>query len=185
MSVRIRCSFRSDVLFTTAYRRPYAGCAQSIPGRKAAQPAGLVLISRVTLSTARDNDFINFSTDYNDPIAIYRSERPRSNPSAFVRRYYEPVSELSDQFDRPLRQPVAIKCHVAGQRRCRGGIFQTDITGDGTGDGSSVSNGGAGDLLPGTNVGDFGRALASMGSIRGSQTLTTQWSDKLRRPAKC
>ena len=35
-------------------------------------------------------------------------------------------------------------------------MFQTDITGDGTGDGTVGSNGGAGDLLPGTNVGGFG-----------------------------
>jgi hypothetical protein len=42
-------------------------------------------------------------------------------------------------------------------------VFQTDITGDGTGDGSFGSNGGLGDLLPGTNVGDFGRKFGPFG----------------------
>ncbi len=44
-----------------------------------------------------------------------------------------------------------------------GGIFQTDITGDGTGDGSSASNRGLGDLLPGTNIGGFGRSFGTNG----------------------
>jgi hypothetical protein len=40
-----------------------------------------------------------------------------------------------------------------------GGIFMTDVNGDGTGDGSSTngSNGPLGSILPGTNVGSFGR----------------------------
>jgi hypothetical protein len=35
----------------------------------------------------------------------------------------------------------------------------TDITGDGTGDGSFGSNGGYGDVLPGTGIGSFGRSI--------------------------
>jgi hypothetical protein len=42
-----------------------------------------------------------------------------------------------------------------------GGIFVTDITGDGTGDGSFASNGSAGDVLPGTNVGSFGHGVSA------------------------
>ena len=44
-----------------------------------------------------------------------------------------------------------------------GGIFQTDVTGDGTGDGSFGSNGSLGDILPTTNVGDFGRTFGPRG----------------------
>ncbi len=40
-----------------------------------------------------------------------------------------------------------------------GGIFVTDVTGDGTGDGSFASNGGLGDVLPGTNIGSFGHGI--------------------------
>jgi hypothetical protein len=40
-----------------------------------------------------------------------------------------------------------------------GGIFVTDVTGDGTGDGSFASNGGYGDVLPGTGIGSFGRSI--------------------------
>src|SRR5581483_1351637 len=42
------------------------------------------------------------------------------------------------------------------------GIFVTDFTGDGAGDGSLVSNGtGLGDVLPGTNVGSFGTTVTA------------------------
>ena len=41
-----------------------------------------------------------------------------------------------------------------------GGIFVTDLTGDGSGDGTLVSNGiGTGDILPGSNIGSYGRVV--------------------------
>src|SRR5262249_58401446 len=53
--------------------------------------------------------------------------------------------------------PASLTLPVSGNP---GGIFVTDLTGDGTGDGSIGSNGGLGDLLPGTNVGSFGRDVS-------------------------
>ena len=50
--------------------------------------------------------------------------------------------------------PVTLTLAPSGNA---GGIFVTDLTGDGTGDGSFASNGGGGDVLPGTNIGSFGR----------------------------
>jgi hypothetical protein len=44
-----------------------------------------------------------------------------------------------------------------------GGIFVSDITGDGTGDGSFAASGGLGDLVPGTNIGAFGRDFGVSG----------------------
>ena len=59
---------------------------------------------------------------------------------------------LTSHFYSPL--PSNTDLPVSG---AAGGIFQTDVTGDGTGDGSFGSNGGLGDLLPGTSLGAFGR----------------------------
>jgi hypothetical protein len=39
-----------------------------------------------------------------------------------------------------------------------GTLFVSDVTGDGT-DGSLISSGGIGDVLPGTNIGAFGRSI--------------------------
>ena len=64
---------------------------------------------------------------------------------------------LTAHFDSPL--PSNVTLPVTG---APGGIFQADVTGDGTGDGG-VSNRGVGDLLPGTNVGGFGRSFGVSG----------------------
>ena len=65
---------------------------------------------------------------------------------------------LISHFDSPLPSDVTLP--VSGNP---GGLFQTDITGDGTGDGTFGSNGGLGDLLPGTNIGGFGRSFGVNG----------------------
>ena len=52
--------------------------------------------------------------------------------------------------------PVTLTLSPSGNP---GGIFQTDVTGDGTGDGSFASSGGGGDVLPATNLGSFGRGV--------------------------
>jgi hypothetical protein len=49
--------------------------------------------------------------------------------------------------------PVSLTLPAPGP----GGIFQTDVTGDGSGDGSGVYP--TGDLVPGTKIGAFGRTV--------------------------
>jgi hypothetical protein len=114
------------------------------------------------VSTARDSDFINFATDYLNPSKyIGPNGLDRTHQLSFGGTFDLLANfrvSLIGHFDSPLASNVTLP--VSG---LPGGIFQTDITGDGTGDGSSVSNGGAGDLLPGTNVGDFGRTFGING----------------------
>jgi hypothetical protein len=110
-------------------------------------------------STARDGDFINFAQDNNAPLRYV-------GPNALDRTHQFSLGGIADlparfhftflaHFDSPL--PSSVTLPVSG---LPGGIFQTDVTGDGTGDGSPASNGGLGDLLPGTNVGGFGRSFS-------------------------
>ena len=42
-------------------------------------------------------------------------------------------------------------------------IFVSDLTGDGTGDGSNIPNNGNGDLFPGTKLGAFGQEISTSG----------------------
>jgi hypothetical protein len=114
------------------------------------------------VSTARDNDFINFPQDYNNPTRfIGPNGLDRTHQLSFG-GYMNVVKNFqltfAAHFDSPLASNVTLP--VSG---LPGGIFQTDLTGDGTGDGSFGSNGGAGDLLPGTNVGGFGRSFSVSG----------------------
>jgi Carboxypeptidase regulatory-like domain len=108
------------------------------------------------VSTARDGDFINFPTDYANPTRyIGPNGLDRTHQISFGGYFDLPAGfqlGLTSHFDSPL--PSNVTLPVTG---LAGGIFQTDLTGDGTGDGSGASNRGTGDLLPGTNVGAFGR----------------------------
>jgi hypothetical protein len=115
------------------------------------------------VSTARDNDFINFAEDNNNPTgSIGPNALDRTHQLSFGGTMDLPlhfrVSVIS-HFYSPL--PQNLRLPVSGNP---GGIFVTDVTGDGTGDGSgNVSNGGLGDLVPGTKLGAFGRSTSVSG----------------------
>jgi hypothetical protein len=110
------------------------------------------------VSTARDSDFINFATDNNNPLRYVgpngldrthqlsfggTADLPKSFRMSIIGHFYSAL-------------PVNLTLNPSGNP---GGIFVTDVTGDGTGDGTGASSGGVGDLLPGTNVGSFGRGI--------------------------
>jgi Carboxypeptidase regulatory-like domain len=113
------------------------------------------------VATARDNDFSTFATDFANPThfigpnALDRTHQISFGGYMDLRGGFQ--LGLTGHFDSPL--PSNVLLPVSGGA---GGIFQTDVTGDGTGDGG-VSNRGAGDLLPGTNVGGFGRSFGVNG----------------------
>jgi hypothetical protein len=109
-------------------------------------------------STARDSDFINFATDNVNPLRYM-------GPNGLDRRHqlsFGGTADLPASFRFSVighfysALPVTLTLNPTGNP---GGIFVTDVTGDGTGDGSEVSSGGTGDVLPGTNVGSFGHGV--------------------------
>jgi hypothetical protein len=105
-----------------------------------------------------DNDFISIATDFNNPLHyIGPNGLDRRHQVSFGGWLDLPYSfnlGLIGHFYSPL--PVTLTVPTTGNA---GGIFQTDITGDGTGDGSFASNGSVGDVLPGTNIGAFGHRV--------------------------
>lgn len=124
------------------------------------------------VSTARDSDFINFAYDnanplkYIGPNGLDRTHQISFGGYADLWGGFQ--TSLISHFDSPL--PSDVRLPTTG---LNGGIFQTDVTGDGTGDGSFGSNGSLGDLLPGTNVGGFGRAFGPFGLNRIINTFNT------------
>ena len=112
------------------------------------------------VAPATDNDFITIATDFNNPLHYI-------GPNGLDRRHQFSLGGTMDlpysfrlgvisHFYSPL--PVTLTIPTSGNA---GGIFQSDVTGDGTGDGSFASNGSLGDVLPGTNVGAFGRSVTA------------------------
>jgi hypothetical protein len=126
------------------------------------------------VSTARDNDFINFPTDNNQPARyIGPNGLDRTHQLSFGGYASLPANlrlSVISHFYSPLASNVTLP--VTG---APGGIFVSDITGDGTGDGSGASNGGLGDLLPGTNVGGFGRNFG----VSGLNKLITNYNNTM------
>jgi hypothetical protein len=110
------------------------------------------------VASATDNDFITIATDFNNPLHyLGPNGLDRRHQVSFGGTFDLPYSfrlGVIGHFYSPL--PVTLTLAPSGNA---GGIFVTDITGDGTGDGSFAANGGGGDVLPGTNVGSFGRGV--------------------------
>jgi hypothetical protein len=114
------------------------------------------------VATARDNDFSTVATDFDSPARyIGPNALDRTHQLSFGGFMDVPAGfqiGFAAHFDSPL--PANVTLPVSG---VSGGIFQTDVTGDGTGDGALANNRGIGDLLPGSNIGDFGRAFGVNG----------------------
>ena len=110
------------------------------------------------VAPVNDNDYITIATDFNDPLHyIGPNGLDRRHQVSFGGTIDVPYSfriGVIGHFYSPL--PVTLTLSPSGNA---GGIFVTDLTGDGTGDGSFASNGGGGDVLPGTNIGSFARGV--------------------------
>ena len=108
-----------------------------------------------TEGSALDLDFVNTAVDNNNPTAsLGPNGLDRTHQFSFGGTFdiagglrFGAVGHVYS----PLPQNIILPGGGAG------GIFQTDVTGDGSGDGSSVYP--DGDLLPGTNLGAFGRQV--------------------------
>ncbi len=123
-------------------------------------------------STGADDGATSFAEDnantkfFTGPNALER--RSQYSLGGTVRLPHSLQLGLLSHFYSPL--PVTLRLPTTGQP---GGIFTTDVVGDGTGDGSMVSNGGLGDILPGTNIGSLGRSI----SFSNLNTTITNYND--------
>jgi len=119
------------------------------------------------IAAAADNDFVNIATDFNNPQHFLGPNGlDRKHQISFGGTMDLPLHfqlGLIGHFYSPL--PVTLTLSPSGNQ---GGIFVTDATGDGTGDGSFAVNGGLGDVLPGTNVGSFGHGISPNPSFSGT-----------------
>jgi len=101
-------------------------------------------------SLVGDQDFINNATDFNSPLKFFGPngldrkhqlsaggyfDMPFTTRLGFISHYYSALPQT-------LAVPVGATT---------GAIFQSDLTGDGT----------IGDVLPGTNIGSFGRGISA------------------------
>ncbi len=114
------------------------------------------------IASAKDGDFINPAVDNAHPLQSI-------GPNGLDRRHqisFGGTAELPWHFRLGIvshfYSPLPLDLTVPSSGNI-GGIFTTDLTGDGTGDGSSVYPGG--DLLSGTKLGAFGRTISSIAAL--------------------
>ncbi len=111
-------------------------------------------------SMAADSDFINSAWDYADPNKFF-------GPNGLDRTHqlsFGGIMDLPAHFQASLighfysALPTTMTLAPTGQP---GGMFVTGVYGDGTGDGYATNgaNGNSGAILPGTNLGSFGRGV--------------------------
>ena len=114
------------------------------------------------VSMAQDSDFINSAWDAADPTKYMGPNGlDRTHQFSFGGTMELPEHfriNMIGHFYSPLPQTLTLA--TTGSP---GGIFVTDVLGDGTGDGNGTngSNGGFGGILPGTNLGSFGRGVTA------------------------
>ena len=127
-----------------------------------------------------DQDLLPLAVDFNHPTAFFGSaSQDRKNQFSLASMLDLPYGArlgLIAQFASPLPQTLFLPASggVGGE------IFRTDVTGDGAFGGQSLNGASAyGDILPGTNIGSFGRAVRAkdLNTIIG--TYDTNFSDGL------
>jgi carboxypeptidase family protein len=109
------------------------------------------------LGSALDTDFINTAIDNNHPTAsLGPNGLDRTHQFSFGGTVDLPGSFRFGAVGH-VYSPLPLSLTIPGGGP--GGIFISDVTGDGSGDGSGVYP--TGDLLPGTKIGAFGRKIKS------------------------
>jgi hypothetical protein len=112
------------------------------------------------IASAQDNDFVNVATDFNNPLhylgpnGLDRTQQISFGGSSDFPFHFR-LGRIG-HFYSPL--PATLFLSPTGNP---GGIFVTDVTGDGTRDGSFAVNGSLGDVLPGTNIGSFQHGVSA------------------------
>jgi len=109
-----------------------------------------------------DQDFLPTSADFNNPGSSYGpASQDRTHQFSFGTIFETAWAgrlSLIGHFDSPL--PLTL--FLPASPGLGGEIFRTDVNGDGEWGGQNFSdNNGFGDVLPGTNVGSFGRGISA------------------------
>ncbi len=109
-----------------------------------------------------DQDLMPLAADFNHPIRSFgpasQDRKHQFSLATIMELPYHVRLSLIGHFDSPLPQTLFLPASggVPGE------IFRTDVNGDGSFGGQSVSgNSSFGDIVPGTNIGSFGRSITA------------------------
>ena len=127
-----------------------------------------------------DQDLLPLAADFNHPTAFFGS-------ASQDRKHQFSVGSVLD-LPRGLRlgllayvaSPLPQTLFLPASGGVPGEVFRTDVTGDGSFGGQSQTGAGSyGDILPGTNIGSFGRAVKASNLNTIIQSFNTNFGDQL------
>ena len=127
-----------------------------------------------------DQDLLPLAADFNHPIAFFGSaSQDRKNQFSLGSILDLPRGirlGLVAQVASPLPQTL----YIPASGGVPGEIFRSDVTGDGSfGGQSQTGDSSYGDVLPGTNIGAFGRAIKDTTLNQIIQKFNTNFSDQV------
>ena len=127
-----------------------------------------------------DQDLLPLAADFNHPIAFFGSasedRKHQVSLASILDIPYGARLGLIAHFASPLPQTLFLPAGdgVSGE------IFRTDVTGDGAFGGQSQNGASAyGDILPGTNIGSYGRAVKATKLNSIIQTYNSNFGNRL------
>jgi hypothetical protein len=126
-----------------------------------------------------DQDLLPLAADFNHPIAFFGSasqdRKDQFSLASFLDVRYGARLGMIAHFGSPLPQTLFLPASDG----LGGEIFRTDVTGDGSFGGQSQNGASAyGDILPGTNIGSFGRATKANGLNNIIQTYNSNFGNR-------
>jgi carboxypeptidase family protein len=126
-----------------------------------------------------DQDLLPLAADFNHPIAFFGSasqdRKDQFSLASFLDVRYGARLGMIAHFGSPLPQTLFLPASDG----LGGEIFRTDVTGDGSFGGQSQNGASAyGDILPGTNIGSFGRAIKANGLNNIIQTYNSNFGNR-------
>ena len=127
-----------------------------------------------------DQDLLPLAADFNHPIAFFGSaSQDRKNQFSLGSILDLPRGirlGLVAQVASPLPQTL----YIPASGGVPGEIFRSDVTGDGSfGGQSQTGDSSYGDILPGTNIGSFGRAIKDTTLNQVIQSYNTNFSNQV------
>jgi len=127
-----------------------------------------------------EQDLLPLAADFNHPTAFFGSASQDRKHQVSLASILDLPRGARLGFIAHFASPLPQTLFLPASGGVPGEIFRTDVTGDGSFGGQSQTGGSSfGDILPGSNIGSFGRAIKASGLNNIIQTYNTNFGDQL------
>jgi hypothetical protein len=127
-----------------------------------------------------DQDLLPLAADFNHPLAFFGSASQDRKNQFSVGSILDLPRGIRLGLVAQIASPLPQTLYIPASGGVPGEIFRSDVTGDGSfGGQSQTGDSSYGDVLPGTNIGDFGRAVKDSTLNELIQRYNTNFSNQV------